>query len=159
MPSRSLRRRRLARELSGAALCALLLFAPSGCSHSASGQDFYRLDVSPARCPRRVELLREPPTSPFKEVALLGATCHGLAPYQCENRLLDQACVRRADAVVIRDQTFIGKKAEPRRMMTGSAIVYVRVPPSPESVSSETGNSPASRGALPSGNPQPTERR
>jgi hypothetical protein len=121
------------------ALCALLLCTPSGCVRSRSGQDFYRLDVPPRTCTRPVELLRERPSSAFKEVALLGATCHGLAPYQCESRLLEQACTRRADAVIIIDQTFIGKKAEPRRMMTGSAIVYLRTPPSTESASSAAG--------------------
>ena len=121
--------------------CVLVLLAGFGCVHSTKGRDFYRLDVPPSPCPRHVELLRTPPTSAFKEIALLSATCPGLAPYQCENTLLDRACARQADAIVVRDESFIGKKGAPRRLLTASAIIYLPGPTSFEAPSPSAGAS------------------
>ncbi|HYP90937.1 MAG TPA: hypothetical protein VEQ59_22380 [Polyangiaceae bacterium] len=89
-----------------------------------------------------MELLRAPPTSAFKQIALLSATCPGLAPYQCENTLLDRACARQADAIVVRDDSFIGKKGAPRRLLAASAIVYL-----PASTSTEAPRLSASASA------------
>jgi hypothetical protein len=106
----------------------LLVGTVLGCVHSTTARDFYRLDVPPSPCSRRVELLRAPPTSAFKQIALLSATCH-------------RACARQADAIVVRDESFIGKKGAPRRMLAASAIVYLLVSTSTEAPSLSAGAS------------------
>lgn len=103
----------------------------SACSGERAHGLYHLSSAPPPSCARPVRLVRGEAAidDSYRELASISATCGDVAPTDCENTLLARACELGADAVWIKNTSYVGPKRHPRLTEEGVAVAFTSAPP------------------------------